>query len=757
MTVRLLIVIILMPLVIAAARGDTDDPIRFGMASSWSGRILLTPQDLLLHRSKPAWTSTEPALQRISTSSTVLRSALPGMDIRDAAIWRGAIIALRVQSSGADVLVLDMELTIRSQREVPLDRPLQPTDRVVLACDDRLSNAYVLLGTDVFVFDPSGRGASPRLIERRVQGVAVAPMAHGEIAIVHDVGGTAFLTVRDARQQTRAATTVPGAPMSTVIALERTIAVVSEVDGSTETQITFVDPETNETRTLTVATTASLIDIAPGAEDPLIAAVSLQQGHYVLSVGSPAAFTEGIPSGTVLDRDLGLPVALRILGRRIYVIDRAGLVTADLQGAIQSRDPMELNIDARSAQVLERSGVTYVTSLTGSARLIEHRQPLWWAMRAMKTIGAFLVPIVLCAVILVLWLRQRRLRRFIDTMLEVPGAGLLFMLDASGRLIRTNELAARLLRISGKVPMGRSFHAYVQHRGVEGVRAVLTQAYTDQRPLSEKVHVDDGDEQREYVFTSVPMFGTFGRLRGIVITGVDITEALERRRLVNWAQLAHDMQTNLSTIRLNAEQLAREAAEGGNERVRRILFQTRVLTQRVRDLVSVGRSEELVRAPVHSAEFCTQIRHEFDPEMFPHVTFSMKLRGTMMNVDRLKLSRAVRNAVENAIKALRGQPGTVEIATWSDREHVYIRVSDTGVGMDTLTLEHMMKPYFTTAKDGSGTGIGTMIMQHVTHLHGGSLRVTSEPGHGTQVVFRIPHMMQGARHTSDEAMETVTA
>ena len=109
-----------------------------------------------------------------------------------------------------------------------------------------------------------------------------------------------------------------------------------------------------------------------------------------------------------------------------------------------------------------------------------------------------------------------------------------------------------------------------------------------------------------------------------------------------------------------------------------------------------------------------------------------------MNVDKLKLSRAVRNAVENAIKSLRGSQGTVEITTWFDRQSVFICVADTGVGMDTLTLENMMKPYFTTAKDGSGTGIGTMIMQHVTHLHGGSLRVTSEPGQGTQVVFRIP-------------------
>ncbi len=163
-----------------------------------------------------------------------------------------------------------------------------------------------------------------------------------------------------------------------------------------------------------------------------------------------------------------------------------------------------------------------------------------------------------------------------------------------------------------------------------------------------------------------------------------------------------------------------------------------------------------MRIPVHSAELCTEIRHEFDPAMFPHVTFAMKLRGTMMNVDRLKVSRAVRNAVENAIKSLRGKPGTVEIATWFDRANVFIRVSDTGVGMDAETMSNMMKPYFTTAKDGTGTGIGTMIMQHVMNLHGGSLRVSSEPGVGTQVIFRLPHEMD-VRQRAGRALEEVEA
>jgi signal transduction histidine kinase len=249
------------------------------------------------------------------------------------------------------------------------------------------------------------------------------------------------------------------------------------------------------------------------------------------------------------------------------------------------------------------------------------------------------------------------------------------------------------------------------------------------------------EEQKEYMASSTPVIGTLGSSRGILISGVDITETLEQRRLVNWAQLAHDMQTNLSTIRLNAEQFRGDSDAGDEERRRRILFQVGVLIDRVRDLLGVARSDVFQRGLAHSAELCTEVRHEFDPAMFPHVTFSMKLRGTFMQVDRLKLSRAIRNAVENAIKALRNQPGTVEISTWFDRTNVFIAVSDTGIGMDPETMANMMKPYFSTANDGTGHGIGTMIMHHVTKLHGGTIRVTSEPGKGTQVVFRIPHGM----------------
>jgi len=740
-----------------AVRADVDDPSTFSVVGSWNGHVIPAATGLYVHRAKPAWTSSEPALERLDHRGASLFEALPGYDLRAAVAWRDRVVAVRLQPRGYDILVLDSTLTILSQ--IALEQTQNPGRDVVVEAvtDDRIGHVYIRLDSILLRVDPQERPLRASVIDSRVSGLQAGVLSRGEAAYVHDVGGAAFLSVLDSASQRRATVPVPIAPSSRVVLLGDLVAVISAIDETRQTQVTFVDPRSNQTRTTTIQTSSELVDVSVGPNGPVLAALLLRNGRFELvHAGAEDMGIEMLP-GVRITGDLGVPMRIRVQGQRTFVVLQGGLVSTDHAGTILTQDAFPVRIDPSTLNLFEEGGSTFMSGLNGSLRLYESPQPWWWALRLLTTVGTYVVPILLSLVIIVLWTKLRRQQRYLNTMLEVPGAGLVFVLDANGRLIRTNERAAKLLRISNRVPMGRSVESYVRHHGVEGLRALLIQAYSEQRPLSEKASVDDGDEQREYVFTSRPIFGTLGRLRGIVITGIDITEALERRRLVNWAQLAHDMQTNLSTIRLNAEQLVRETQDNTNERVRRILFQTRVLTQRVRDLVSVGRSEGIVRSPVHSAEFCTQIRHEFDPDMFPHVTFAMKLRGSMMNVDRLKLSRAVRNAVENAIKALRGQPGTVEIATWADRENVYIRVSDTGVGMDTLTLESMMKPYYTTAKDGSGTGIGTMIMQHVTNQHGGSLRVTSEPGEGTQVVFRIPHHMQGARHTPSEADELMPA
>jgi signal transduction histidine kinase len=104
-------------------------------------------------------------------------------------------------------------------------------------------------------------------------------------------------------------------------------------------------------------------------------------------------------------------------------------------------------------------------------------------------------------------------------------------------------------------------------------------------------------------------------------------------------------------------------------------------------------------------------------------------------VDRTLISRALANAVENALHAMPGT-GRLRLDARVENGDVVIDVEDTGVGMDDEALARVFEPYFSTKS--TGTGLGLPIAKRNIELSGGSVSVRSRKDAGTTVTIRLP-------------------
>lgn len=224
--------------------------------------------------------------------------------------------------------------------------------------------------------------------------------------------------------------------------------------------------------------------------------------------------------------------------------------------------------------------------------------------------------------------------------------------------------------------------------------------------------------------------------------------------------IAHDFNNILSAI-VGYTDLALSKNRNKNE-VEEDLRQVRIAAARatglIKQILTFGRRQQQEKIPLQLSLVITEAIKLLRASIPTTIDIRQDIttEGVVL-ADPTQIHQVIMNLCTNAYHAMldRGgilsislkeitleQPmidGTIELAPG---RYLKLSVTDTGCGMDRVTLARIFDPYYTTKVQGSGTGLGLSVVHGIVMSHQGKISVYSEPGQGTTFNVYLPMITQ---------------
>ena len=231
-----------------------------------------------------------------------------------------------------------------------------------------------------------------------------------------------------------------------------------------------------------------------------------------------------------------------------------------------------------------------------------------------------------------------------------------------------------------------------------------------------------------------------------------MTSALEtqrelRRRLIN--DVSHELNTPLSVIQLEARGL-RDGLQTPQSASDHIIQEVDRLSGLVTDLDWLAETDHgelrLTLEEVSVNELLNAELDRWQPQSKARqVELSLEVPADLpdMDLDRMRMSQALGNALSNAIHGTEAGGSIVLRAGLESDGELAISIIDDGIGIDAADLPHVFDRFYRTDQSRSrgigGTGLGLAITRAIVEAHGGTIAVTSDgPGQGVSVTIRLP-------------------
>ncbi|MCL4262975.1 MAG: GAF domain-containing protein [Anaerolineae bacterium] len=260
------------------------------------------------------------------------------------------------------------------------------------------------------------------------------------------------------------------------------------------------------------------------------------------------------------------------------------------------------------------------------------------------------------------------------------------------------------------------------------------------------------------VLSESNFFGTVSIFR-------DITKDVEVDRLKSEfvSTVSHELRTPMTSIKGYADLMLMGAAGQLTDPQIRYLKVIKSNADRLHDLVNdllnISRIETgkttLDLRPLDIPQLIEQavghlhgrIQHEEKPMS---VKTEIAPGLPLVNADQTRVTQILTNLVDNAFNYTPAD-GQIIIHARATEAHVYISISDNGIGISKENREKIFDRFFRAEDEAvqkvSGTGLGLAIVRSLIEMHGGYLQVESELGKGSTFTFNLPVVIEDSDPT----------
>lgn len=254
--------------------------------------------------------------------------------------------------------------------------------------------------------------------------------------------------------------------------------------------------------------------------------------------------------------------------------------------------------------------------------------------------------------------------------------------------------------------------------------------------LEEKMYISDYSETME-------ISNAFNEV-------VDRMMQLEKSRQEFVSNVSHELKTPITSMKVLADSLLMQEevpVELYREFMGDIVEEIDRENQIITDLLTLVKMDknatELSIAPINMNECIELILKRIRPiaaKRNIELVYE-SFRPVIAEVDEVKISIAISNLVENAVK-YNVLDGWVRVSLNADHKYFYVKVSDCGIGIPREASEKVFDRFYRVDKirsrETGGTGLGLAITKDVVVLHHGDVKMHSKEGEGTTFTMRIP-------------------